>query len=127
MSKPARVEKLETGTYLFICMDGPDTPPLRAKHLFGHLDHIEAHNEKYRAAGPMRENDDGEIVGSFFLVAANSKDEAYAVMNGDPYMASDMYASVTVHHITPACGAWIGGIIWDQDEIKANMEKYTKG
>jgi uncharacterized protein len=120
-----RVPKLANPTWLFICMDGAKTPPLRAKHLFGHLDHIEAHNAKYRIAGPMRDSADGPIVGSFFLVEAESETAAWAIMRGDPYIASDMYETITVRHIVPACGAMLGGVIWDQDEIRANMPKYT--
>lgn len=120
-----RVAKLATPTWLFICRDGEKTPPLREKHLFGHLDHIEAHNEKYRIAGPMRDDEGGKIVGSFFLVEAESKDAAWEIMRGDPYINSDMYETITVQHIVPACGAMLGGVIWDQDEIRKNMPKYT--
>lgn len=120
-----RVPKLKTGTFMFVCLDGPDTAPLREKHLFGHLDHIEANNHHYRVAGPMPNNDGPGLIGSFFLIAANSESEAWEIMRGDPYISSDMYASITVNEITPACGEWLGGVIWDQDEIRANMKKYT--
>lgn len=102
---------------MFTCLDGPDTGPLRLKHLEGHLLHIEANNERYRVAGPMRDNADGDIVGSFFLVAASTEDEARTFMQGDPYIESGMYASVTVHQITPACGAWMGGVIWNREDL----------
>lgn len=125
MPKAKRVSKFEKATYMFTCLDGPETLPLREKHLFGHLDHIEAHNDKYRMAGPMRHQADGDIFGSFFLVAANSEDEAWDIMRGDPYISSDMYESIQVNHFVPACGKLMGGVIWDQDEIRANMEKYT--
>ena len=126
MTKTAkRVAKLKTQTYMFICTDGPNTKPLRETHLFGHLDHIEAHNEAYRIAGPFRDDLNGDIIGSFFLVEADTKDAAWELMRGDPYISSDMYASITCQHFMPACGAWMGGVIWDQDEIRANMKKYT--
>lgn len=125
MSKPERVAKLETETYLFVCLDGPESASLREDHLFGHLAHIETHHAHYRVAGPMRNTPDGPIVGSFFLMAAKDEKAAREVMQGDPYINSDMFASITVHQITPACGQWMGGIIWDQDEIRANMKKYT--
>jgi len=125
MTKAARIPKFKKATYMFTCLDGEKTPPLRAKHLFGHLDHIEAHNDKYRIAGPMRHEADGEIFGSFFLVAADSEEDAWDIMNGDPYIASGMYETITVGHFVPACGKLLGGVIWDQDEIRANMKKYT--
>lgn len=125
MTKAKRVAKFEKATFMFTCLDGPDTQPLRDKHLFGHLDHIEANNEKYRIAGPMRRQADGAIFGSFFLVEADSEDDAWEVMRDDPYISSDMYETITVNHFVPACGDLLGGVIWDQDEIRANMKKYT--
>lgn len=125
MSRPQRVAKFDKYSFMFTCLDGPKTPPLRAKHLFGHLDHIEANNEHYRVAGPMRRSPDSDIFGSFFIVAADSEEDAWALMKGDPYISSGMFESITVNHFIPACGALLGGVIWDQDEIRANMKKYT--
>jgi len=125
MPKAKRVSKFDKQSFMFTCLDGANTAPLRSKHLFAHLDHIEVHNEKYRVAGPMRHSPDGDIFGSFFIVEANNEDEAWALMKGDPYISSDMYETVIVNHFVPACGALLGGVIWDQDEIRANMKKYT--
>ena len=122
--KAKRVAKLGQPTFMFTCMDGPKTAPLREKHLFGHLDHIEANNDRYRVAGPIQEKT-GKNIGSFFLVAADSEEEAWDLMRGDPYIASDMYETVSVQIFSPACGEWMGGVIWDQDEIRANMKKYV--
>jgi len=125
MPKAKRVSKFDKQSFMFTCLDGANTGPLRSKHLFAHLDYIEVHNEKYRVAGPMRHSPDGDIFGSFFIVEANNEDEAWALMKGDPYISSDMYETVIVNHFVPACGALLGGVIWDQDEIRANMKKYT--
>ena len=123
--KAKRISKFEKQSFMFTCLDGDKTLPLRNKHLFGHLDHIEANNDKYRVAGPMRKDVDGEIFGSFFIVEADTEAEAWDIMRGDPYISSDMYETITVNHFVPACGKLLGGIIWDQDEIRANIEKYT--
>ena len=123
--KAKRVAKLESPTYMFTCTDGPKTKPLREKRLFGHLDHIEAHNKAYRIARPFRDDASGDILGSFFLVNAESKEAAWDIMRGDPYISSEMYASITCQHFMPACGEWMGGVIWDQDEIRKNLPKYT--
>jgi len=125
MPKVQRIAKFKKQSFMFTCLDGKKTAPLREKHLFGHLDHIEAHNEKYRIAGPMRRAPDGDIFGSFFIVEADTEDEAWKIMKGDPYISSDMYEAIIVNHFVPACGDLLGGIIWDQDEIRANMKKYT--
>lgn len=118
-----RVERLENPTYMVTCLDGPDTKPLRLAHLEGHLIHIENNNDKYRIAGPMRR--DGEIIGSFFLIEADDEEAARAVLAGDPYISSNMYESIEYHHFTPACGTWLGGVIWDRDEIMADAKKHV--
>ena len=105
---------------MFTCLDGPDTEPKRLEHLEGHLIHIENNNEHYRVAGPMRQKPGGDIVGSFFLIAADSEADAWDMMQGDPYINSGMYASITVHQVVPACGEWMGGVIWDREELMKN-------
>lgn len=125
MSKAKQIKRFSRGTYMFTCFDGEKTPPLREKHLFGHLDHIETHNEKYRLAGPMRHGPDSPIFGSFFLIEADSEAEAWDVMKGDPYISSGMYESISVNEFTPACGAMMGGVIWDQEVIRANIKKHV--
>lgn len=125
MPKAQQISRFNRGTYMFTCLDGDKTPLLREKHLFGHLDHIEANNEKYRLAGPMRHSPDAPIFGSFFLVEADSEAEAWEVMKGDPYISSGMYESVSVNHFVPACGDMMGGVIWDQDVIRANIKKHV--
>jgi len=123
MPKAQQVAKFQKGTFMFTCLDGEKTRPLRAKHLFGHLDYIEANNDKYRLAGPMKANN--EFVGSFFLIEADTEEEAWDIMRGDPYISSNMYESVTVNPFIPACGKLLGGVTWDQEEIRANMKNYT--
>jgi len=123
VDKVKRVAKLDSGSYVFICLDGEDSAPLRREHLFGHLDHIEANHDHYRVAGPLKERD--HFYGSFFIVAANSKEEAQNIMNGDPYISSGMYKSVDVYPHIPACGQWLGGVTWDQDEVKANIAGFS--
>ena len=125
MTTTKRVAKFDKATYMFTCLDGPKTKPLRDEHLFGHLDHIESNNEKYRIAGPMRHEADGAIFGSFFLIEADTEEEAWEIMSGDPYISSKMYETITVNHFVPACGDLLGGVIWNQDEIRVNMKKYT--
>lgn len=123
-NKAKRVAKPTHPTFMFTCIDGAKTAPLREKYLFGHLDYIEVHNDRYRIAGPIQESN-GKNIGSFFLIAADSEEDAWEFMRGDPYIGSDMYETITVQIFSPACGEWLGGVIWDQDEIRANTPKYT--
>jgi len=78
--KAKRVAKFKKQSFMFTCLDGPKSPPLRTRHLFGHLDHIEANNDTYRVAGPMRKDTDGEIFGSFFIVEFRSGNLCAAIL-----------------------------------------------
>ena len=102
----------------------PNTEQLRRDHMFGHLDHIEKYNDLYRVAGPLK-SEDGEFYGSFFMVKADSEEEARSVIEGDPYVTCGMFETVTVYPFVPACGEWMGGVTWDQDTVRANMERYS--
>ncbi|GAB5488734.1 MAG: hypothetical protein Pars2KO_23040 [Parasphingorhabdus sp.] len=124
MNKPAQVEKLQKGTFILVCLDGNNTEDLRRDHMFGHLDHIEKYNDLYRVAGPLK-SDDGEFYGSFFMVSADDEAEARSIIEGDPYVTCGLFETITVYPFIPACGEWMGGVTWDQDVVRANMEQYS--
>ncbi len=124
MSKPAQVEKLSKGTFILVCLDGENTEDIRRDHMFGHLDHIEKYNDLYRVAGPLK-SDDGDFYGSFFMVVADSEEEARSIIKGDPYVTSGLFKTITAYPFIPACGQWMGGVTWDQDVVRANMEQYS--
>jgi len=124
VTQPEQVEKLSVPTFLFVCLDGQGNAGLRRDHLEGHLLHIEHNNQHYRVAGPIRKDAD-TLIGSFFLVAAETEEIARGILDGDPYMASNLYATVECHQIVPACGAWMGGVIWDRDDVMASIDKHV--
>jgi len=109
---PPTVARDATPVFLFVCRDGPNATAARATHLEGHLAHVEAHWRRYILAGPMRRPGETAICGSFFLVRAPDADAAWALMRGDPYFTSDLYAEIETTDITPAIGLWVGGKIW---------------
>lgn len=115
------VDRITERTFLVIARDGEGSAAVRDSELDGHLEYIEKNCDRYLCCGPMRNPDQPELVGSFFLLAADSEREAREFLAGDPYMASGMYASVTVHEVTAAGGRWMGGVIWESaDAIRAN-------
>jgi uncharacterized protein len=107
-------------TFLFVCKDGPNAPTLRVTHLQGHLAHVEKNWESYVTAGPVKLPDSTAICGSVFLVLANDIDTAWAIMEGDPYMTSDLYATVEVHDMTMSIGVYPGGKLWESYEAIAS-------
>jgi uncharacterized protein len=110
---PPTIARQSQPTFLFVCKDGPDAPRLRAEHLEGHLRHVEDHWDRYVTAGPLKAPGNTSIHGSALIVKADNVDEAWAVMKGDPYFTTGLFASVDVHDMTMSIGVYPGGKIWE--------------
>lgn len=110
------VPRLTETCFLVTCMDRPDAAALRVAHLDGHLAHVERHWTHYITAGPVREPGGDALVGSVFLVLADSLEAAKVLMAGDPYITCGMYASVDYKVFTNSIGRFIGGKIWESRE-----------
>lgn len=112
MTPPPTVPRLPS-LFQFLCWDGPDSAGRRVADLDGHLAHVEANWTRYLVAGPMRAPDAEAIIGSMFLVFADTADDAWALMKGDPYITNGQYARIDVHHATASIGTAVGGKIWE--------------
>lgn len=113
---PPLVPRMAETCYLVTCLDRPGSASLRHQHLDGHLEHVERHWTRYVTAGPIREPGGEALVGSVFLVLADTLDDARALMGGDPYITCGMYASIDYKEFTNAIGRFIGGRIWESRE-----------
>jgi uncharacterized protein YciI len=107
------VPRVDSDVFLVLCYDGEDSAAIRERELDGHLEYVEQHTEQYLVAGPLRDPGTSPLIGSFFLVAADSADAARAIVADDPYVQSGMYAEIIVHTAVPAGGRFMGGVIWD--------------
>lgn len=109
---PPYVPKLSQKCYLVTATDGPGSAPLRHEHLTGHLNHVEQNWQRYVTAGPIREPGGEALVGSVFLVLADTLEDAQTLMNGDPYITCGMYETVTYKEFSNSIGQFLGGKIW---------------
>ena len=100
-------------TFLFIGRDGPDAARLRVEHLDGHLKHVEDNWRHYVTAGPLKAPGSGVIHGSCLIVIADTEEAAWAIMKGDPYVTSGVFATLEVHDMTMSIGRYPGGKIWE--------------
>lgn len=110
------VPRIDGGVFLVLAWDGPGSETPRDTRLEGHLDYVEKNVERYLVCGPLRRPGEAPLIGSFFLVLADSADEARALVSGDPYVQSGMYADIQVHEATAAGGSFMGGVIWESAE-----------
>ena len=110
------VPRIDGSVFLVLCWDGPGSAESRNRVLEGHLDYVEQHYDKYLVCGPLRNPGQDELIGSFFLVNAPSAEEAEALVSGDPYVKSGMYAEIRVQEAVAAGGRFMGGVIWESAE-----------
>lgn len=115
---PPTVER--SSCYLIICRDGPGSAEPRKTNLKGHLDHVEKYWRRYINAGPIREPGGEALVGSVFLVLADSLEDAQALMNGDPYITCGMYETVEYKLMMNSIGLYPGGKSWESAEAVAH-------
>tara|TARA_X000001316_G_C917305_1_gene31527 strand:+ start:55 stop:453 length:399 start_codon:yes stop_codon:yes gene_type:complete len=121
MTPPKTVPRLDQPCFLVICRDGPDSAAPRVEHLKAHLDHVEKHWERYITAGPIRDPGEEALVGSIFLVLADSLEDAQTLMNGDPYLTCGMYESIEYKEFSNAIGRFMGGKTWESAEAVAHL------
>ena len=117
---PPQVPKLTQKCYLVVAEDGEHSAPLRHEHLQGHLNHVEVNWRRYITAGPIREPGGDALVGSVFLVLADTLEDAKTLMNGDPYIACGMYERVTYKEFSNSIGQYMGGKIWGDHQSIAH-------
>jgi uncharacterized protein len=93
------------------CRDRTDSAALRAEHLAAHLAHVEANIDRYRVAGPLRD-EAGTIVGSLLVISAEDANEAAAFLADDPYSDAGIWEEVRIDAFAAVAGEWVGGATW---------------
>lgn len=110
------VDRIDGEIFLVFAFDGGDSAEIRDRELDGHLAYVEQRCNEYLVCGPLREPGDPALIGSFFLVVADSEQAARELIGGDPYVQSGMYADIRVLSATAAGGRFMGGVIWESAE-----------
>ena len=85
-------------TFVMIGQDVPDSGKIREQHHDQHVKHVTALHEKgkIRLAGPMKSDDGERSCGAVIVFEANSLDEAYNIVEADPYVSGGVFEDVTV-------------------------------
>lgn len=95
----------------FYCYDKkPDSQKLRDRYLSAHLSWVEDNLALIRVAGPLREN--GQIVGSLYVLEAVDLDNAHKRLKTDPYYQADIWQTVEINEFNAYAGTWVGGKNW---------------
>ena len=78
------------------CVDKPNTADTRAKVLQMHRDYLATQKNIIVLAGPTQSDDGNQALGSLFILNVNSRAEAKAFSDGDPFTQAGVFANVTI-------------------------------
>jgi uncharacterized protein YciI len=83
---------------------------LRLEQLSAHLKWVEANMDVIKVAGPLKE--EGNIVGSLYVLEASSVSEATALLRTDPYYKAGIWLTMESEEFSAYAGCWVGGANW---------------
>ncbi len=83
--------------YIIHCLDKPGALPTRLAHYEAHKAYLGKAAIRNVISGPLVAEDGETMIGSCFLVEADSKAEAIAFNQGDPFHAAGIWARVDIH------------------------------
>lgn len=81
--------------FAFVAYDRPNGVKRRMDARPDHLRHLESLGDRLVLAGPFLD-DDGNMIGSFMVIEADSQEEAQATFDTDPYVAGGIFDSIAV-------------------------------
>ncbi|MCW6509269.1 YciI family protein [Lichenifustis flavocetrariae] len=84
--------------YVIHALDKPDALPIRLANYEAHKAYLAKATVKTVISGPLVADDGETMIGSCFVVEADSKDEVLAFHNADPFKAAGVWEHV---HINP--------------------------
>lgn len=83
--------------YVLLCNDKPASEALRLANRDKHLAWVGTKRDRIRLAGPLLSDDGEHMVGSMFILEADSSDAVRAFNADDPYTLAGLWANVAVH------------------------------
>ncbi len=89
------------------CTDKPNTAEARASVLQSHRDYLQSRKDILVLAGATQTDDGTQAIGSLFVVNVNSRAEAKAFSDGDPFTQKGVFATITITRMRK--GQWNPG------------------
>jgi len=78
------------------CVDKPNTAAIRESVLQPHRDYLKSQKHILVLAGATQNDAGTEAIGSLFVVNVNSRAEAKAFSDGDPFTQKGVFASINI-------------------------------
>ncbi len=93
--------------WIVTCIDNPNTAAIRESVLQPHRDYLGSQKKILILAGATQSDDGVTAIGSHFVLSVNSRAEAKAFSDGDPFTQKGVFASVTITRMRK--GQWNPG------------------
>jgi uncharacterized protein YciI len=81
------------------CIDKPNSAPLRAEHQQRHSAYLKEKDPVIFFTGPLQSDDAADNIGSLWIIAANSRSEAQAFVDGEAFNRAGVFESVSVRRV----------------------------
>ena len=82
--------------------DKTNSQEIRKQNLEAHITWLDQRRDSILVAGSLREEQDSNPVGAFWIVEARSKSEALEIFKSDPFWTSGMREQVEILHWSKA-------------------------
>jgi uncharacterized protein YciI len=82
--------------WVISCVDKPNTAATREQHLLPHRSYLQNQKRILVLAGATQSDDGKQAIGSLFVVNVNSRAEAKAFSDGDPFTKAGVFSNVTI-------------------------------
>lgn len=79
------------------CLDRPGSLDIRLANYDAHKAYLASNPITMLVSGPLLAEDHETMIGSFFLVEAQSREEVERFNGADPFKAADLWAEVRIH------------------------------
>jgi uncharacterized protein len=83
--------------YIVHCLDAPDGLPRRLEHYEAHKAYLTAAPVRILVSGPLVSDDGETMIGSLFLIEAETRAAVEAFNAGDPFYKAQVWASINIH------------------------------
>jgi len=97
---------------LFNCLDKSNQQNTRLEALQEHLSWVEKNMNSIKVAGPQLHESTKKIIGSLYIIEAESIEAAHKIFQTDPYYTASIWQLVSTTEFKGYAGTWVGGKNW---------------
>lgn len=83
--------------YIVHCLDHTGAVELRLAHYDAHKAYLASKPINILVSGPLLADDNETMIGSLFLVEADSREDVQRFSDADPFRAADLWARIHIH------------------------------